>query len=112
MQQVLASKANSSVKKYVAKCRYLSVYLRSRGVKLVLPCLSLLVSEYLSYFHETKKSYAVVLSSFCAFKWVHDLIPYGAQGNPVDTALNQNLVQATKRAFSRPVNKKEPITPT
>lgn len=28
-----------------------------------------------------------------------------------DTGLNRNLVQASKRAFSRPVNKKEPITP-
>lgn len=46
-----------------------------------------------------------------ASKWVHDLIPYGAQGNPVDTTLNHNLVLASKRAFSRPVNKKEPITP-
>ena len=51
------------------------------------------------------------MPAFCALKWVHDLIPYGAQGNPVDTALNRNLVQASKRAFSRPVNKKEPITP-
>ena len=69
------------------------------------------MSEYLSYLNETKRSYAVVLSAFCALKWVHDLIPHGAQGNPVDTALNHNLVQASKRMFSRPVNKKEPITP-
>ena len=77
----------------------------------VLPCVSLLVSEYLSYLHETKRSYAVVLSAYCALKWVHDLIPFGAHANPVDTALNHSLVQASKRAFSRPVNKKEPITP-
>ena len=81
-------------------------------MKLVLPCVSSFVSEYLSYLHETKKSYAVVLTAFCALNWVPDLIPYGAQGNPVDTALNQNLVQVTKRVFSRPVNKKEPINPT
>ena len=111
VKQLLASRANSSVKKYVTQYRYFSVYLKSRGVKVVLPCDSLLVSEYLSYLHETKRSHAVLLSAFCALKWVHDLIPYGAQGNPVDTALNHNLVQASKRVFSRPVNKKEPITP-
>lgn len=66
------------------------------GVKLVLPCVSSLVSEYLFFLHETKRSYAVVLSAFCAFKWAHDLIPYGAQGNPVDTVLNHSLVQASK----------------
>ena len=105
VKQLLASRANSSVKKYVTQYGYFSVYLKSRGVKLVLPCDSLLVSEYLSYLHETKRSRAVLLSAFCALKWVHDLIPYGAQGNPVDTALNHNLVQASKRVFSRPVNK-------
>lgn len=111
VEQLLSSKANSSVKKYVSQYRCFSVYLKSKGVILVLPCDSLLVSEYLSYLNETKRSYAVVLSAFCALKWVHDLIPHGAQGNPVDTALNHNLVQASKRMFSRPVNKKEPITP-
>ena len=111
VEQLLASKANSSVKKYVTQYTYFSVYLKSRGVILVLPCDSLLVSENVSYLHETKRSYAVVSSAFCALKLVHDLIPYGAQGNPVDTALNHNLVQASKGVFSRPVNKKEPITP-
>ena len=110
VEQLLSSKANSSVKKYVSQYRCFSIYLKSKGVILVLPCDSLLVSEYLSYLNETKRSYAVVLSAFCALKWVHDLIPHGAQGNSVDTALNHNLVQASKRMFSRPVNKKEPIT--
>ena len=111
VEQLLASKANSSVKKYVTQYTYFSVYLKSRGVILVLHCDSLLVSENVSYLHETKRSYAFVSSAFCALKWVHDLIPCCAQGNPVDTALNQNLVQASKVVFSRPVNKKEPITP-
>ena len=75
VEQLLASKANSSVKKYVTQYRYFFVYLKSSGIKLVLPCGSLLMSEYLSYLHETKRSYAVVLSAFCALKWVHDLIP-------------------------------------
>ena len=112
VEQLLASKANSSVKKYVTQYTYFSVYLKSRGVILVLPCVSLLASENVSYVHETKRSYAFVSSAFCALlKWFHDLIPYGAQGNPVDTALNHNFVQASKRVFSRPVNKKEHITP-
>ena len=66
----------------------------------------------------------MLFSAFCSSKWVHDLIPYGAEANPVDTALNYNLVQAGRRKecpfFSAPwyrpanefsVNKKEPITP-
>ena len=111
LKQVLSSRANSSVKKYVAQYRLFCLYMKSRGLRLVLPCDSLLISEYLSNLHETKKSYAVVLSAFCALKWVHDLIPYGIQGNPVDSALSRNIVEASKRVFSRPVRKKEPITP-
>jgi len=66
LKQVLSSRANSSVKKYVAQYRLFCLYMKSRGLKLVLPCDSLLISEYLSNLHETKKSYAVVLSAFCA----------------------------------------------
>ena len=92
LKQVLSSRANSSVKKYVAQYRLFCLYMKSRGLRLVLPCDSLLISEYLSNLHETKKSYAVVLSAFCALKWVHDLIPYGIQGNPVDSATLWRLV--------------------
>ena len=38
-------------------------------------------------------------------------MPYGIQGNPVDSTLSRNIVEASKRVFSRPVRKKEPITP-
>ena len=106
LKQVLSSKANSSVKKYVAQYSFFCLSMKSRGLRLVLPCDSLLISEYLSILHETKKSYAVVLSAFCALKWVHDLIPYGMQGNPVDSALSRNIVEASKRVFSRPVKKR------
>ena len=102
LKKVLSSKANSSVKKYVAQYSLFCLYMKSRGLRLVLPCDSLLISEYLSILHETKKSYAVVLSAFCALKWVHDLIPYGIQGNPVES---RNIVEASKRVFSRPVKK-------
>jgi len=55
LKQVLSSKANSSVKKYVAQYRLFCLYMKSRGLRLVLPCDSLLISEYLSNLHETKK---------------------------------------------------------
>ena len=108
---MLASRANSSVKKYIAQYRAFRDYLRSKGRTLVVPCDNLLLSEYLSFLFETKRSYAIVFSTFCALKWIHELIPYGPQGNPVDTAISRNIVEASKRVFKRPVTKKESITP-
>jgi len=111
VEQLLVPKANSSVKN---KLPSIAVFFRIPLVqrrKLVLPCNSLIVSEYLFYLHETERLHAALLSAFCALKWVHDFIPYGAQANLVDNALIDNLVQASKRVFSRHVSKKEPITP-
>ena len=52
-----------------------------------------------------------LLGLFSALKWVHDIIPHGPLGNPVDTTLSRNIIEATKRLFSRSINKKEPVTP-
>ena len=38
LKQVLSSRANSSVKKYVAQYRLFCLYMKSRGLRLVLPC--------------------------------------------------------------------------
>ena len=52
-----------------------------------------------------------LLGLFSALKWVHDIIPHGPLGNPVDTTLSRNIIEASKRLFSRSINKKEPVTP-
>ena len=52
-----------------------------------------------------------LLGLFSALKWVHDIIPHGPLGNPVDTTLSRNIIEASKRLLSRSINKKEPVTP-
>ena len=111
VQQLLSSRANSSVKKYVLHYKGFLKYWRSKGIIVTLPCDSLLISEYLSYLQDAKNSYAVLSLAFSALKWVHDVIPHGPLGNPVDTTLSRNIIEASKRLFSRPINKKEPVTP-
>ena len=51
------------------------------------------------------------MAFFSALKWVHDIIPHGPLGNPVDTTLSRNIIEASKRLFSRSIKKKEPVTP-
>ena len=84
VQQLLSSRANSSVKKYVLHYKGFLKYWRSKGNIVTLPCDSLLISEYLSYLQDAKNSYAVLSLAFSALKWVHDVIPRGPLGNPVD----------------------------
>ena len=110
-QQLLSSRANSSVKKYVLHYEGFLKYWRSKGIIVTLPCDRLLISEYLSYLQDAKNPYAVLSLAFSALKWVHDIIPHGPLGNPVDTTLSRNIIEASKRLFSRSINKKEPVTP-
>ena len=42
---------------------------------------------------------------------MHDIIPHGPLGNPVDTTLSRNIIEARKRLFSTPIKKKDPVTP-
>lgn len=111
VQQLLSSRANSSVKKYLLHYKGFLKYWRSKGIIVTLPCDSLLITEYLSYLQDAKNSYAVLSLAFSALKWVHNIIPHGPLGNPVDTTLSRNIIEASKRLFSRPINKKEPVTP-
>ena len=64
VQQLLSSRANSSVKKYVLHYKGFLKYWRSKGIIVTLPCDSLLISEYLSYLQDAKNSYAVLSLAF------------------------------------------------
>ena len=63
VQQLLSSRANSSVKKYVLHYKGFLKYWRSKGIIVTLPCESL-ISEYLSYLQDAKNSYAVLSLAF------------------------------------------------
>ena len=64
VQQLLSSRANSSVKKYVLHYKGFLKYWRSKGIIVTLPCDSPLISEYLSYLQDAKNSYAVLSLAF------------------------------------------------
>ena len=64
VRQLLSSRANSSVKKYVLHYKGFLKYWRSKGIIVTLPCDSLLISEYLSYLQDAKNSYAVLSLAF------------------------------------------------
>ena len=112
VRQLLSSRANSSVKKYVLHYKGFLKYWRSKGVILLLSHATVfyirisLVSPGCQKFIRCS-----LLGLFSTLKWVHDIIPHGPLDNPVDTTLSRNIIEASKRLFSRSIIKKEPVTP-
>ena len=107
--QVFRSRAPSTFQNYVGEYRKYKVFLTGRGDTVSLPSSSAQVASYLSHLYTEKESYNVLLQAFCALKWIHSLLPMDAKGSPADTPLTVNIVEASKRSFLKPPNKKEPL---
>ena len=110
VQQSLASRAPRTVKKYIGEHKKFIQFLTSSRRSTELPSSHLCISIYLAFLSQTKQSYTAVLLAFSAIKWVHSLLPTDRNGNPAETTLSMNIVEASKRAFSKPIRKKEPIS--
>ena len=108
--QSLSSRAPSTVAKYLSKHRKFINFLTHSSRPTKLPSDSLHSSLYLAYLSQTKHSYNVVLQAHCGIKWVHSLLPTDKNGNPADSTLSTNIVEAAKRVFKKNVRKKQPIS--
>ena len=104
------SRANNTVKKYLAEYRKFRTFLEAEGYSIALPSMPLHVTSYLSHLYETNPSYSVILHAHCAIKWIHSLLPIHLHANPANTPLSTSIVEASKRSSSKPPNKKEPLT--
>ncbi|CAB3981410.1 Hypothetical predicted protein [Paramuricea clavata] len=110
IRQVLRSRASSTVKKYVREHRkYISFLVHTRRPTTI-PSDKLHIASYLASVSQIKNSYNAVLQAFCGIKWVHSLLPTDVKGNPADTTQSANIVEASRRAFTKPSTKKEPIS--
>ena len=65
------------------------------------------VSLFISHLSATYKSSAVIQSSYCALKRVHEI---AGVHNPMESKFLQNLVEGAKREHAKPVSKKTPVT--
>mgnify|MGYP002803844888 CR=1 FL=1 len=52
----------------------------------------------------------LVLQADGGIKWVHSSLSPDTNGNPEDSTLSANIVEAAKRVFKKPVRKKQPIS--
>lgn len=73
-----------------------------------LPASVATVAVYLSGLVQQSVSESVLLAHFYSIKWYHD---FSLFDNPCEDRLIQLMVEGAKRILSRPLIKKEPITP-
>ena len=74
----------------------------------VLPTNYLSVAIYLEFLLQSYSSYLALEAALYGIRWAHNL--YGFS-DPCDSNLVKGFLESTQRSLSRPVVKKEPVTP-
>ena len=101
-----ASRANSTVSRYVREFRLFIQFHKKKGVSVGLPSSVVEVALYLSHLvHKNTKTSARM--AYAALKWVHGILP--SLHNPLDSMLCKTLIETEKRLPHSPVHKKEPV---
>ena len=108
---LLASRADSTVKKYLKEINKFLLWCRARKVSLQLPFSSSVVALYLFGLDQQLRSPAAMVLVHAALKWFHSFVPDDGP-NPLDNACCKNLIECAKRTRSNPVCKKKPVDPT
>ena len=108
---LLASRADSTVKKYLKEINKFLLWCRARKVSLQLPFSSSVVALYLFGLDQQLRSPAAMVLVHAALKWFHSFAPDDGP-NPLDDACCKNLIECAKRTRSNPVYKKKPVDPT
>ena len=66
------------------------------------------VAIYLEFLLQSSSSYSAAEAALYGIRWAHNL--YGFS-DPCDSNLVKGILESAKRSLSRPVVKKEPVTP-
>ena len=74
----------------------------------VLPTSFLHVTTYLEFLVQSNSPYSVLEAAVYGIRWAHDFF---GLSNPCDSNLVKDILESAKRSFSRPIVKKEPVTP-
>ena len=108
---LLASREDSTVKKYLKEISKFLLWCRTRKISLQLPFSSSVVALYLFGLDQQLKSPAAIVLVHAALKWFHSFVSDDGP-NPLDNACCKNLIECAKRTCGNLVNKKKPVDPT
>ena len=104
----LGAKSDSTTERYLRAFEKFRVWAASYKEISVLPSNHLPVATYLESLLQNNSSYSALEAAVYGIRWAHNL--YGLP-NPCETSLVKGVLESAKRSFSRPVVKKEPVTP-
>ena len=104
----LGAKADSTTECYSRAFEKFGVWAASYKEISVLPTNFLHVATYLEFFLQSNSSYSALEAAVYGIPWAHDLF---GLSNPCDSNLVKGILESAKRSLSRPIVKKEPVTP-
>lgn len=104
-----ASRAKSTSVKYDRSFAAFELWCTQNEVK-ELPASAEVISSYLMSLYQNNAPFSRMESSFYAIKWRYDCNPR-VVNNPCDTKYLHNVLLGLKRLLSKPIVKKEPVTP-
>ena len=106
---LIKSRADTTCRKYLAEIRKFLTWSVTNFSKITIPIPVSTAAIYLYKRHDESKSYANVVASHAALKWLHTFVPYKIE-NPLDTPICRNILETAKRMKLQPLNKKAPVT--
>ena len=104
----LGAKADSTTERYSRAFDKFRLWAASYNEISVLPSNYLSVAIYSEFLLQSNSSYSALETALYGIHWAHNL--YGFS-DPCDSTLVKGILESAKRSLSRPVVKKEPVTP-
>ena len=104
----LGAKADSTVERYSRAFEKFRFWAASYREISVLPTNFLHVATYLEFLVQSNSPYSALEAAVYGIRWAHDLF---GLSNPCDFNLVKGILESAKRSLSRPIVKKEPVTP-
>ncbi|CAC5382734.1 unnamed protein product [Mytilus coruscus] len=102
-------RAKSTVDKYSCGFKRFAKWTEKyREITCILPCKEIYVGLYLQNLIESANHFSIIESAFYSIRWAHNL---AGVKNPSDSDLISSIVESARRTLSRPIKKKEPVTP-
>ena len=100
---MIQSKADSTCHKYMNCFKHFDNYCKSNGFS-AKPASPIVVVIYITHMFDSGKSFSVISAAVYAIQWMHSL---HSLENPTSNSMVKNLLEASKRLRSFPVQKKD-----
>ena len=107
VQLLMRSRAESTIRAYLAKIKAFSSRCRNKRIPFQLPIPSSVAFLYLADYFEKSKSGSSFTLVHAALKWFHSLVP---GPNSFDSTVCHNILESSKRSRTTPIKKKAPFT--